>query len=84
MNSNFSVRGEKQIATVTLKNDSAHLAFLLRLKLKRGADGEEVLPVLWEDNYISLLPGEERQIQASCRIKDLEGKKPMVEVQTWK
>jgi len=26
--------------------------------------GEEILPVLWEDNYISLLPGESREIAA--------------------
>ena len=24
------------------------------------AGGEEVLPVFWEDNYFSMLPGEER------------------------
>ncbi len=84
MNSSFSVHGENQMTAVTLKNDSAHLAFFLRLKLKKGADGDEVLPVIWEDNYVSLLPGEERQIQASCRIKDLEGKSPAVEVETWK
>jgi exo-1,4-beta-D-glucosaminidase len=84
MSTSFSVRGETLTATVTLKNESSHLAFFLRLKLKQDADGEEVLPVIWEDNYVSLLPGEERQIQASCRIKGLEGKKPLVELETWK
>jgi Exo-beta-D-glucosaminidase Ig-fold domain len=28
------------------------------LKVNRGQNGEEILPVLWEDNYVSLMPGE--------------------------
>ncbi|MCC7495307.1 MAG: hypothetical protein IT204_23360 [Fimbriimonadaceae bacterium] len=42
--------------TVELANDSAHLAFFLRARLLR--DGQELLPVYWSDNYVSLLPGE--------------------------
>ena len=84
LDSSFSVRGNDQLATVTLKNASPNLAFFLRLKLKKGAEGEEVVPVFWEDNYVSLLPGEIRQLRASCRVKDLEGKTPVVVVETWK
>ncbi len=82
--SRYSLQGDRQLASVSLKNTSSHLAFFLRLKLKKGADGEEVTPVLWEDNYVSLLPGESRQLQASCRIQDLEGKNPVVEMEMWK
>jgi len=82
--SRFSVKGADQLAAVHLKNDSPNLAFFLRLKMLKGSKGEEVLPIRWEDNYITLLPGEERQLQAICRVIDLEGKPPVVEVETWK
>jgi exo-1,4-beta-D-glucosaminidase len=29
--------------------------------------GEEILPVLWEDNYLSLLPGETRDVSPRYR-----------------
>jgi exo-1,4-beta-D-glucosaminidase len=83
LDSRFAVHGNDQVANVTLKNSSSNLAFFLRLKLKKGAAGEEVTPVFWEDNYVSLLPGETRQLKAVCRSKDLEGRKPIVEVEMW-
>ena len=55
-------KGEEEITHVTLENPSKSLAFFVRLKVDKGAKGEEILPVVWEDNYISLLPGEKREI----------------------
>jgi exo-1,4-beta-D-glucosaminidase len=68
---------------VTLSNPSKSLAFFVRLKVTRGRGGDEVLPVLWEDNYVSLLPGETRQITARYRWSDLGGKRPEVELHGW-
>jgi exo-1,4-beta-D-glucosaminidase len=50
-------------ATVTLTNDSRGLAFLIRVRITNNE--KEVLPVLWTDNYVSLLPGESRTVKAS-------------------
>jgi exo-1,4-beta-D-glucosaminidase len=44
--------------TTVLTNSSTNLAFLIRLRVT--SNGNEVLPVFWSDNYISLLPGESR------------------------
>jgi exo-1,4-beta-D-glucosaminidase len=44
--------------TTVLTNSSTSLAFLIRLRVT--SSGNEVLPVFWSDNYISLLPGESR------------------------
>ena len=49
---------------VTVTNPSKSLAFAVHLSVNKEADGEEVLPVLWEDNYFSLLPGQTRKITA--------------------
>ncbi len=56
-----------------LHNPSKSLAFFVRLKVNKGKGGDEVLPVLWEDNYVSLLPGEQREITARYRVADLGG-----------
>jgi exo-1,4-beta-D-glucosaminidase len=53
-------------------------AFAVRLKLARDTDKEEVLPVLWEDNYFALLPGQSRQITATYAAKDLGAAKAVV------
>ena len=37
----------------------------MHLKVTKAA-GEEILPVLWQDNYFPLLPGESRQVTATC------------------
>jgi exo-1,4-beta-D-glucosaminidase len=75
-------KGEESIAYVTLENPSKSLAFFVRLKLDKGAKGEEILPIVWEDNYFSLLPGEKREVTATYRSSEA-GAKPMVEVSGW-
>ena len=55
-------KGEDAITHVTLENSSKSLAFFVRLKVDKGRGGEEILPVVWEDNYISMLPGERREL----------------------
>ena len=73
-------KGEDSITHVTIKNPSRSLAFFVRLKLDKGERGEEILPVVWEDNYISLLPGETRQVTATYRASELATAKPVIEV----
>jgi exo-1,4-beta-D-glucosaminidase len=69
--------------TVTLTNTGKTIAFGVHLKVKKGADGEEVLPVLWEDNYFSLVPGESREVTATYDPRDLGQAKPVVEAEAW-
>ena len=76
-------KGDQEITHVTVENPSKTLAFFVRLKLKKGATGSEILPVLWQDNYISLLPGETRELTAEYRASQLGSGKPIVEVKGW-
>jgi exo-1,4-beta-D-glucosaminidase len=78
----FSSRGGMGEARVTLKNPGQSVAFFMRLQLT-GRDGEEALPVLWEDNYLSLGPGETRVITATYRVRDLAGAPPRVVLTGW-
>jgi exo-1,4-beta-D-glucosaminidase len=76
-------KGDREITHVTVENPSKSLAFFVRLKLKKGAASAEILPVLWQDNYISLLPGEKRELTAEYRAAELGAEKPVTEVRGW-
>ena len=76
-------KGEDSVTHVTIENPNKSLAFFVRLKVNKGVKGEEILPVVWEDNYISLLPGEKREITATYRTSELGASKPTVEVTGW-
>jgi exo-1,4-beta-D-glucosaminidase len=68
---------------VHLKNTSAALAFRVRLAVEAGKPSEEILPVLWEDNYVSLLPGEERTVEARFPSKHSIGSHPRLKITGW-
>jgi exo-1,4-beta-D-glucosaminidase len=78
-----STRGDEGLTRVTVENPGRTLAFFVHLKVKRDKDGEEILPVLWQDNYFPLLPGEKREINAAYRLSDLANANPVVEVDGW-
>ncbi|MBR1388659.1 MAG: beta-glycosidase, partial [Prevotella sp.] len=56
-------------ATVTVKNTGKTPAVFLRLNLK-GADGEQILPVIYSDNYFTLMPGEVKTVNVSWKKED--------------
>jgi exo-1,4-beta-D-glucosaminidase len=62
------------VTQVRVRNPSNTLAFMVHLKITREKGGEEVTPILWEDNYFSLLPGEQREVTARYDVSALEGK----------
>jgi exo-1,4-beta-D-glucosaminidase len=76
-------RGAEEDARVTLRNPGRTLAFFVRLQIAKHTTGEEVLPVLWEDNYISLWPGETRVLKATYNVKDLGAARPKLVVSGW-
>ena len=61
-------KGSKHVATLT--NVGQVPALMLRLKVVDRSSGDLVLPVWYSDNYISLMPGESRNITVSVRAED--------------
>ncbi len=76
-------RSEDLVAHVTIENPTDDLAFFIHVTVTRGSYGEEVLPILWDANYFSLLPGENKEVNATFAAKDLNGAIPVVEVGGW-
>jgi exo-1,4-beta-D-glucosaminidase len=75
-----SQTANETVARITVENTGSGLAFLVRIRLLRGKDGAEVLSVFFDDNYISLLPGEKREIMVHPRNSDLGAAKPVLAV----
>ena len=64
------------IFEVTLKNESNTIAFFLNPAIRDKKTGQTILPVLWSDNYVSLLPGETRTLTAKIGNSNLKDKNP--------
>jgi exo-1,4-beta-D-glucosaminidase len=56
--------GVETYVTIRLHNPSGHLAFFERATISAKKDGNEILPILYDDNYIIVFPGETAEIQA--------------------
>ena len=70
---------DEQKITIELENNTDKIAFLINLKLVEKESGEIILPVFWEDNFISLLSGEKRTLSVSWK-SDVEAE---VKVEGW-
>lgn len=88
----FKHANDLRSVTVELHNPTSTLAFDVHLKVNRATSGRvstdgpqdaEILPILWQDNYFSLLPGETRQITATFHVNKEDHAAPLVEVEGW-
>lgn len=69
--------------TVTLNNPGDNIAFLIELGIAGDKSGKSIVPILWDDNYISLVPGEKRVVKAKFSADALKGEKPVLRYKGW-
>lgn len=50
---------------ITLSNPTEHVAFFERVEVTEGKDANELLPIRYSDNYITVFPGETVQVKAN-------------------
>jgi hypothetical protein len=74
----ISLAGDDWLLTTTIKNKSKVPALMIRLKVVAKRTGERLLPVLYTDNYFSLMPGEQKVITSTIKDQDTHGRKPAV------
>jgi exo-1,4-beta-D-glucosaminidase len=79
----FEQTGAEQQVRVTLQNPTDTIAFFVNLSVVGRQSGSAVLPIYWEDNCVSLLPGESKTISASFSPADLRGEEPVLLVEGW-
>ena len=82
--------GADTVTTVTVTNTaSTAVSFFLRADIRRGsgstpASGDnQVTSALWNDNDITLWPGESQTLTASYDSADLHGASPVVSLSGW-
>jgi len=52
-----------KLQTITIENTGTETAFFARMKVTNSDSGEILLPVFFEDNYLTLFPGEKKKIK---------------------
>ena len=62
--------GEGPLVRVKIHNPSGRLAFQIHLGIRRAHEDADILPVLWQDNYLELMPDESREITAQFLSPD--------------
>jgi hypothetical protein len=67
--------------TTRLLNVSDQPALLVRLKAVRPRSGDRILPAFYSDNYISLMPNEQRIMRTELKDSDARGETPRVMVE---
>ncbi|MGD0629355.1 MAG: discoidin domain-containing protein [Terracidiphilus sp.] len=74
-------RGAEWSITTELHNASTSPALMVRIKAIREKSGDPILPALFDDNYIALMPGEHRIIHVDLKDADTRGERPRIVVQ---
>ena len=72
--------GSLGFATIMVKNPSNSVAFQVHLRVTKGRGGDDLVPIYWDDNYFSLLPGEAKSVSVSGEVEDLGGEQPILEL----
>jgi hypothetical protein len=72
-------KNSKWFLTAELSNNTKTPALMVRLKIVGDKDKERILPVIFSDNFVSLMPGEKRTIKIEINNSDTRGNKPQVE-----
>ena len=68
---------------VTVSNKGTGIAFMVALKLVGKTSKQEILPSLWSDNYVILLPGETKRLEVAIDKSDLSNEVPSIEFTTY-
>jgi len=74
-----TANGERQF-TVHIVDSGATAAVLVKLTLEDAADGKRILPAYYSDNYISMLPGDQRTITIAFPAGEA---KPQIALRGW-
>jgi hypothetical protein len=71
-------KGARWELSTRLRNTGASPALMVRVKAVREKTGDRILPAIFSDNYIALMPGETRTIVTEVNEVDTRGEKPAI------
>jgi exo-1,4-beta-D-glucosaminidase len=79
----FTKGDESGEITLKMKNPADAIAFFLFMDVVDRQTGKPILPIFWDDNYVTLLPDEERTFKAKYFLRNSDGEKPVIKVNGW-
>ena len=74
-------QGARWVLTAELQNKSSQPALMVRVGAVREKSGDRILPAIYSDNYVALMPGERRTIRTELNDADTRGEKPRMIVE---
>ncbi|HXB32594.1 MAG TPA: glycoside hydrolase family 2 protein, partial [Puia sp.] len=74
---------DSTVHEVTLTNTGHVVAFQVHLRALKGKAGDDILPVIFSDNYLELAPGETRVIACKYADEDAGGARAFFLVSAW-
>jgi hypothetical protein len=54
---------------------------MVKLKAVREKSGDRILPAIYSDNYIALMPGERRIVRTELEDADTRGEQPKIVIE---
>jgi exo-1,4-beta-D-glucosaminidase len=75
--------GNETVVRAFVENPSPSLAFMAHLRVAKAKSGDDVVPIFWDDNYVSLLPGEKRELSARFASGKAGGGNLMLTIDGW-
>ncbi len=59
--------GTERRVAIRLHNPTEHIAFFERATISDKRDGDEILPIEYDDNYVTVFPGETIEVHGIVR-----------------
>ncbi len=73
-------KGDRWLLVTELHNQASWPALMVRIKAVREKSGDRILPAIYSDNYVSLMPGESQTLTTEVSDSDTRGERPTVVV----
>jgi hypothetical protein len=74
-------QGDRWLLTTTVRNPAKTPALMVKLKAVREKSGDRILPAIYSDNYIALMPGERRIVRTELEDADTRGEQPKIVIE---
>jgi hypothetical protein len=71
-------QGTRWVLTTELHNTGKAPALMLRVKAVREKSGDRILPAIYSDNYVALMPGEKRTVKTELEDADTRAERPRI------
>lgn len=71
------------VHSITVTNTGKAVAFFVHLRMLKNKDGDDILPVIFDDNYLLLAPGETRTIECQYYNNDAGNSMPHMLASAW-